>query len=194
MSRIKDLQKYVHRDLESMKDIEKYAKAMNHLHGVSFAAVIIAKKRGVNSELAAMAGLLHDVYAYKNGSYDDHAHLGADYARARDMIDHDVAVALATDFNPGSCPCLNMQLVMNLGCLRYKMTPEEVLNAVTLNAAAAIDRADVLGSIEPGKYADILIWDAYDLNYIFYRLGSNLIAKVIKKGRLVVDHEKQGER
>ena len=81
MSRIKDLQKYVHRDLESMKDIEKYAKAMNHLHGVSFAAVIIAKKRGVNSELAAMAGLLHDVYAYKNGSYDDHAHLGADYAR-----------------------------------------------------------------------------------------------------------------
>ena len=117
-------------------------------------------------------------------------YLGAEYARARDMIDNDVAVALATDFNPGSCPCLNMQFVMNLGCLKYRMTPEEVLNAVTLNGAAAIGRADEAGSIEAGKYADIVIWNSYDLNYIFYRLGSNLVDKVIKKGKVVVDHEK----
>ncbi|MBR4421257.1 MAG: imidazolonepropionase [Erysipelotrichaceae bacterium] len=117
-------------------------------------------------------------------------YLGADYARARDMIDHDVAVALSTDFNPGSCPCLNMQFVMNLGCMKYKMTPEEVLNAVTLNGAAAIGRADTIGSIETGKQADILIWDSPDLNYIFYRLGSNLLSKVIKKGKVVVDYEK----
>ena len=117
-------------------------------------------------------------------------YLGADYAQARDMIDRNVAVALSTDFNPGSCPCLNMQFVMNLGCLKYKMTPEEVLNAVTLNGAAAIGRADTIGSIETGKQADILIWDSPDLNYIFYRLGSNLLNKVIKKGKVVVDYEK----
>ena len=81
MSRMKDLQKQIHRELEKMGDYYKYAKAMNHLHGVSFAAVIIAKKRGQNPELAAMAGLLHDVFAYKRGSYEDHAHLGAAYVR-----------------------------------------------------------------------------------------------------------------
>ena len=81
MSRIKDLQKQVHRVLDEMEDSDKRAKAIAHLHGVSLAAVIIAKKRGENPELAAMAGLLHDLHAYKSGSYDDHARLGADYAR-----------------------------------------------------------------------------------------------------------------
>ena len=80
MSRIKDLQKRVHQELEGIKSTHKYAKAVNHLHGVSFAAVVIAKKRGENPELAAMAGLLHDLYAYKSGNYDNHAHLGAEYA------------------------------------------------------------------------------------------------------------------
>ena len=117
-------------------------------------------------------------------------YLGADYAKARKMIDYNIPIALASDYNPGSCPCLNMQLVMNLGCLKYKMTPEEVLNAVTLNGACAIDKADKYGTIEVGKYGDIVIWDSYDLNYIFYRLGSNLVNKVIKKGKLVIDHEK----
>ena len=64
-----------------MDDNQKRANAIAHLHGVSLAAVMIAKKRGENPELAAMAGLLHDLHAYKSGSYDDHAHKGADYAR-----------------------------------------------------------------------------------------------------------------
>ena len=81
MSRIKDLQKRVHRELKDLEGGEKTAKAVSHLHGVSLAAAILAKKRGLDPEIAAMAGLLHDVYAYKSGSYDDHAHLGADYAR-----------------------------------------------------------------------------------------------------------------
>ena len=81
MSRIKDLQKQVHRVLYKMDDSDKRAKAVAHLHGVSLAAVMIAKRREENAELAAMAGLLHDLHAYKSGSYDDHAHLGADYAR-----------------------------------------------------------------------------------------------------------------
>lgn len=82
MSRIKDLQKRVHKILkDSMDDNQKRAAAVAHLHGVSLAAVMIAKKRGENPELAAMAGLLHDLYAYRSGSYDDHAYRGADYAR-----------------------------------------------------------------------------------------------------------------
>ena len=81
MSRIKELQKEVYQILDKMDDSEKRAKAIAHLHGVSLAAVMIAKKRGQNAELAAMAGLLHDLYAYDSGSYDDHAHLGAEYSR-----------------------------------------------------------------------------------------------------------------
>ena len=81
MSRVKDLQKQVHKVLKNMDDNQKRASAVAHLHGVSLAAVLIAKKRGEDPELAAMAGLLHDLYAYKSGSYDDHAHKGAEYAR-----------------------------------------------------------------------------------------------------------------
>ena len=78
MSRIKDLQKQV---FKVLADTDEPLKAMAHLHGVSLAAVMIAKRRGQDPELAAMTGLLHDLWAYKSGSYDDHAHLGADYAR-----------------------------------------------------------------------------------------------------------------
>ena len=112
--------------------------------------------------------------------------LGAAFAPARDMIRAGVPVAMATDFNPGSCPCLNMQFVINLGCLKYRLTPEEVLTAVTLNGAAAIDRAESVGSVEPGKLGDLVLWDAPDLDYICYRVGSNLVRSVIKRGRLCV--------
>lgn len=113
-------------------------------------------------------------------------YLGSTFAPVRDMINAGVPVALASDFNPGSCPSLNLQFVMNLGCLKYRMTPEEVLTAVTLNAAAAINRADRIGSVEPGKQADLVIWDAPDLDYVCYRLGSNLAGRVVKKGKQVV--------
>ena len=112
-------------------------------------------------------------------------YLGSTFAPARDMVKAGVPVAMATDFNPGSCPSLNIQFVMNLGCLKYKLTPEEVLTAVTLNAAAAIRRADRIGSLEKGKQGDVVIWDAPDLNYICYRMGSNLAGTVIKKGEIV---------
>ena len=78
MSRIKDLQKQV---FKVLADTDEPMKAMAHLHGVSLAAVMTARQRGLNPELAAMAGLLHDLWAYKSGSYDDHAHKGADLAR-----------------------------------------------------------------------------------------------------------------
>ena len=111
-------------------------------------------------------------------------YLGAAFAPARDMIAAGVPVALATDFNPGSCPCLNMQLAMSLGCLKYRMTPEEVLTAVTLNGAAAIGRADRIGSAEPGKAGDLVVWNAPDLEYVCYRLGSNLAGTVVKGGKI----------
>ena len=78
MSRIRDLQKNV---FIVLAETAEPMKAMAHLHGVSLAAVLIARRRGQDPELAAMAGLLHDLWAYRSGSYDNHAHLGADYAR-----------------------------------------------------------------------------------------------------------------
>ena len=101
------------------------------------------------------------------------------------MIQAGVPVAMASDFNPGSCPSLNLQFVINLGCLKYKLTPEEVLTAVTLNGAAAINRADKLGSLEPDKQGDLVIWNAEDLNYICYRMGSNLVDAVVKNGQKI---------
>ena len=112
-------------------------------------------------------------------------YLGSTYAPARQMVASGVAVAMASDFNPGSCPSANLQFVMNLGCLRYRLTPEEVLTAVTLNAAAAIGLAGRIGSLEPGKQADLVIWDAPDLDYLCYRMGRNLARCVVKRGRLV---------
>lgn len=81
MSRLKELRAYLDKKLNKIDDDDKRISATAHLYGVSLAAQILAKKRGLDPELAAMAGMLHDMYAYKAGSYDDHAHLGSDYAR-----------------------------------------------------------------------------------------------------------------
>ena len=112
-------------------------------------------------------------------------YLNANFARARDMVNAGVPVAIATDFNPGSCPNLSLQFAMNLGCYKYRLTPAEVLTAVTLNAAAAIRRADTLGTLEPGKKADLVIWKAGNLDFILYRFGNNLAGTVIKAGKVV---------
>ncbi len=109
-------------------------------------------------------------------------YLNAGFAPARDMISAGVPVAFGSDFNPGSCPVHSLQVAMNIGCYKYRMTPEESLTAVTLNAASAIGRAELVGTIEPGKQADFLIWDAPNLDYIFYRFGDNLVKSVFKKG------------
>ena len=115
-------------------------------------------------------------------------YLGSSFAPARQMIEAGVPVAFGSDFNPGSCPCSNLPLAMNIGCYSYRMTPEECLTAVTLNAAAALCRADSLGSVEPGKQADLLVWDAEDLNYIFYRFGDDLVETVIKRGEIAAQN------
>ncbi len=81
MSRLKELRKIVDAELNKMEDPDKRTGAIAHLYGVSLAATMIAKKRGLDPETAAMAAMLHDLHAYKSGSYDDHAHLGAELAR-----------------------------------------------------------------------------------------------------------------
>ena len=81
MSRLKDLRKYVYKELYKMDDKDDRTAAITHLNGVALAATMLAKKRGFDPEVAAMAGVLHDLHAYKTGSYDDHAHLGAELAR-----------------------------------------------------------------------------------------------------------------
>ncbi len=81
MSRLKELRRYVDEELNRMEDADKRISAVNHLYGVSLAATMIAKKRGMDPEIAAMAAMMHDLAAYKSGSYDDHAHKGAELAR-----------------------------------------------------------------------------------------------------------------
>lgn len=107
-------------------------------------------------------------------------------ARARQMIEAGVPVALSTDRNPGSSPTENLQLVMNLACLNMKMTPAEVLVATTINAAHAIGVAERVGSLEVGKDADIVIMDVPSYPYLQYNYGVNHTDIVLKKGRIVV--------
>ncbi len=112
-------------------------------------------------------------------------YLDKNFAPVRNMIDLGIPVAMGSDFNPGSCPSLNLQLIMNLGYLKYKMTPEEILTAVTINAACAIGREKQVGTLETGKKADLVIWDAPDMEMLCYRFGSNMALQTIKAGILV---------
>lgn len=112
-------------------------------------------------------------------------YLNKPFARARDMIEQGVAVAIASDFNPGSCPSLNLQLCANLAYLKYRMTPEEVLTALTLNAACALGLGLTHGTIEPGKQADLVLWNADGMELLCYRMGSNQAGIVVKRGKIV---------
>ncbi|MBR5489532.1 MAG: imidazolonepropionase [Firmicutes bacterium] len=112
-------------------------------------------------------------------------YLGATFAPARRMVELGIPVAMASDFNPGSCPSLNLQFVMNLGYLKYRLTPEEILTVVTINPACAIGRGHLVGTLEEGKQADLVIWDAPNMEMLCYRFGSNLALQTIKKGILV---------
>ena len=109
------------------------------------------------------------------------------YPPARKLIEAGVPVALATDFNPGSCFTPNMQLILSIACTQLKMTPAEAVTAATLNGAASLGLSGRLGSIEEGKQADIALMDAVDYREIPYFFGVNHCVAVIKKGRIVVD-------
>jgi imidazolonepropionase len=109
------------------------------------------------------------------------------FARAKKMIEENVPVAISTDYNPGSCPTENLQLVMSFASLIMKLTPEEVITGVTINGASALGLENEIGSLMEGKYADLVIFDAPNLDYIIYHFGVNHTEKVIKKGKLVYE-------
>jgi imidazolonepropionase len=113
--------------------------------------------------------------------------LMAQSANGRKMIDAGVPVALSTDRNPGSSPTESLPFMMNLGCLHMQMTPAEVLVSATINAAHAINRGKEIGSIEVGKQADLVLWDAPNYVYLQYNFGVNLVQTVIKRGAVVVE-------
>ncbi|MBX6353230.1 MAG: imidazolonepropionase [Thermoflavifilum sp.] len=113
--------------------------------------------------------------------------LGAAPARARFILDDlGGAVALATDYNPGSCPTESLQLIMAFAANLYRMTPEEILTAVTRNAAYAVGRGHRIGTLEAGKQADVILWQTDSLAYIPYHFGVNHVDQVYKRGVLVV--------
>jgi imidazolonepropionase len=109
------------------------------------------------------------------------------HAPARAFIDAGVPVAIGTDFNPGTSPTPNLALAMSFACINLRMTPDEVLAAVTINAARALGLEDEVGSIEPGKTADLVIWRVPTSARIPYHPGADLVRTVIKRGRVVLD-------
>jgi len=112
-------------------------------------------------------------------------YLNKDYANARALIDAGCAIGIASDYNPGSSPSENFQLIMQLAAGKLRMTPEEILNAVTINAAYHLQIADKVGSIAVGKQADLVLLDAMNLEYILYHYGINHTLAVFKNGILV---------
>lgn len=104
------------------------------------------------------------------------------YAPARAMIDAGIPVAIATDFNPGSQMCFSMPMMLTLACTQMRLTPEEAVTAATLNGAAALGISAETGSIEPGKNADVVVYDVHDFRTIAYHYGVNHVWKVIKNG------------
>ncbi|MBI5475301.1 MAG: imidazolonepropionase [Ignavibacteriales bacterium] len=108
--------------------------------------------------------------------------LNHQYAPARKLIDQGAVVAIATDFNPGSCMSYSMQLMMTLACTQMKMSPEETIVASTINSAAALNLSETAGSIEHGKNADLIVLDIPDYKFIPYHFGENHVWRTIKNG------------
>lgn len=148
---------------------EIHAKSAEHLISINEEGLESMAKSGVTAMLLPATSF----------------YLGANFAPARRMIDMGIPVAVASDFNPGSCPSLNLQFVINLAMLKYKLMPEEILTAVTINPACAINRGDKVGTLEVGKQGDLVIWNAPDMEMLCYRFGSNMALQTVKKGILL---------
>lgn len=113
--------------------------------------------------------------------------LGMPYAPARRLIDRGVAVALASDCNPGTCPTENLPLIGTMACTQMRLLPGEAVTALTLNAAAALRRSDRLGALAPGRQADLVIFDVPDYRQLFYHFGVSHAWRVVKRGRVVFE-------
>jgi imidazolonepropionase len=109
------------------------------------------------------------------------------HAPARSFIEHGVPVAIGTDFNPGTSPTPSLPLAMTAACLNLRMSPDEVLAGVTINAALALGLADEIGSLEGGKQADLVVWNVPTSRQIPYWPAADLVRTVVKRGRIVLD-------
>ncbi|MEW6509542.1 MAG: imidazolonepropionase [Bacteroidota bacterium] len=145
------------------------AISADHLEHVSSEGIAAMRSAGV------VAGLLPGVSFFLNHGY----------APARALIDGGVAVAIASDFNPGSCMSFSMPMMMTIACTQMHMTPEEALTAATLNGAAAVGLSASLGSIEAGKDADLIVADVPDYRFLAYHFGVNHVATTIKRGTIL---------
>lgn len=150
--------------------IESGAVSIDHLDAIS------------DEEIALLAasdtiGIVTPAVNFNFGS--------AEFANARKLVDSGCAIALSTDYNPGSAPCPSQPMVMAIACRYQKLLPSEALNAATINAAFAMGISDTAGSLEVGKQADILILDTSDYREIAYEFGGNCVNKVFKKGKVV---------
>ena len=132
---------------------------------------------GVDQGFDAGAGL---------GWIHHYSYIIRDYAPARTMIEQGCAVALATDFNPGSCPILSVPLVQSIACSQMRLVPDEALVATTLNAAWALGLAAEVGSLAPGKAADFLVLSGDDHRLVPYHGGVDAVAEVWQAGCRVV--------
>lgn len=115
--------------------------------------------------------------------------LKEEYARGRYMIDSGCAVALATDFNPGSCFTNSIPLIIALAALYMNMSVEEIITALTINGAAAVGRSETIGSIEKGKKADIIILEYPSIQFLPYHVGVNIVKTVIKNGEIIKENQ-----
>jgi imidazolonepropionase len=145
------------------------AVSADHLERVDDASIAALRDAGV------VATLLPGVSFFLNHGY----------APARSLIDAGVPVAIASDFNPGSCMSFSMPLMMTIACTQMRMSPEEALCAATLNGAAALGLSPACGSIEVGKNADLVVAEVPDYTHLAYHFGSNHIVKTIKSGTIL---------
>ncbi len=158
---------------------ELRAASADHLAAVSDAG-IEALGRAADEGHAVVATVLPATTLYLMSEH---------YAPARRLIDRGVPVALGTDFNPGTSPTPNLQLTLSIACLKLKLTPQEALVAATANAALSLGLGETHGSIEPGRVADLVVWDVPSVDLLPYWVGADLARIVVKRGRVVLDRE-----
>ncbi len=156
--------------------VELLAVAADHL-GAPSAAEVAALADAADRGTPVVATLLPATSLFLKG--------GA-YGPARELIERGVPLALGTDFNPGTSPTPNLQLVLSLAVLQMGLTAGEALAAVTINAAHALRLGDTHGAIEPGRQADLVVWDVPTYAQIPYWVGANLVRAVVKRGRVVM--------